>query len=130
MRWFQPDRQVPPAINPTDANGDYRLEYIEWLESLPVETWDDIRNCLEAGVCDYVEWDGDKDGFIIRLFADKKESGDGFDYIFSVTTHNYDDDGHFYDADSADMHTEHWHLAQACAFMWQSQPTEWGMVKY
>jgi len=122
MRWYQPVKEVPPAINPTNANGDYRPEYVAWLKTLPIETWDDIRNCLEAGACDYAEWDGDKDGFIIRLYADKTD--DGFNYIFSVTTYN------FYDSDSADMPTEHWHLAQACAFMWQSEPSEWSLERY
>lgn len=109
MRWYQPNKQVPPAINPTDSNGDYRPEYVEWLKDQPVQDWDDIRNCLEAGVCDYAEWDGDKDGFIIRLYADKKDDGDGFRYIFSVTTNVYADDGSWWDVESADMPAEHWH---------------------
>ena len=128
MRWYQPDRQVPPAINPTDANGDYRPEYVEWLRNLKIETWDDIRNCLEAGAWDFAEWDGDKDGFFIRLFADKTD--DGFNYIFAVNTNVYDDDGGWWDVEGADMPTEHWHLAQACAFMWQSEPSEWSLERY
>lgn len=123
MRWYQPDKQVPPAINPTDANGDYRPEYGEWLKGQPIKQWDDILKSLEAGACDYVEWEGDEDGFIIRLYADKTD--DGFNYIFSVTTHEYDDEGNFWDSLSADMPSDYWHLVQACAFMWQSDPTKW-----
>ncbi len=130
MRWHQPVRQVPPSINPTDSNGDYRPEYVEWLKSLPIETWDDIRNCLEAGVCDYAEWDGDKDGFTIKLFADKKESGDGFGYIFSISTNVYLEDDTWWDIETTDMHTDYWHHAQACAFMWQGDPEEWVMGRY
>jgi len=129
MRWYQPDRQVPPAINPTDANGDYRPEYVAWLKTLPIETWDDIRNCLEAGAYDYAEYE-DEDGFIIRLFADDKEYSEGFEYIFAVNTCVLDDDGWVVDMNGADMPTPHWYLAQACAFMWQSEPSKWSLVRY
>jgi len=129
MRWHQPNRQVPPAINPTNPTGDYRPEYVVWLKNKPVKKWDDIRKCLEAGVCDYAEYDGDEDGFIIRLHADKIVDG-GFEYIFNVQFPVYDHAGWCYDIEEAQMPTKHWNLAQACAFMWRSDPELWTMGNY
>ena len=120
----------PPAINPTDADGNYRPEYIEWLRNLEIETWGDIRVCLESKAFDYAEWDGDEDGFTIRLYADKKDNKDGFEYIFSVNTDVYDGKGSWWDVESADMRSEYWHLVQACAFMWQQHAPKWLLLNY
>jgi len=129
MRWYQPVKEVPPAINPTNANGDYRPEYVEWLRNLKIETWDEICQSLESGAFDYAEWDND-DVFCVRLFADTTEDGYGFEYTFAINRYIYDDDGLTEDIEDADMKTSNWVLVQACAFMWQSDPAKWSLENY